>query len=445
MEENILDVLGLQLVDYFINFQEYHPFNVPENLREEARGKVYLVNKNSTNYQVIKIIKQEVYDANEIKAKDDQVIEILKKELDFKETEVRMLILVLNNDHQNESRQSPTVDIIVATPDSMVEELAKLFPSVTKAIRMEKTEERDEEKQDDDEAEELTDRQKNWKKINFQNRRFLKDALLKSTNPHLVITWLVFALPIVAYVIFSILINSNPTIFQGGLNINLIELVFGASQRNLIFGANQYWRWLTYPLVQFDALSLVFSLWMFYRVGRYVEGFYGLWKSLIIWVSAVLLTGVMQSTVDHVNIMNGFEILSLISIGAMIPIIWNYRLFKSKVMGKMIFTFILMFLFWMLLGGMQAVTLLYWMIGIGAGWLVGAVVSYHNRKLTVFYAFSPVAIGLLVLFAVLVAVLNPYYHFDNQSLTRDTLGIYRQFNIVSDSFVNWVMSHYFGQ
>lgn len=445
MEENILDVLGLQLVDYFINFQEYHPFNVPENLREEARGKVYLVNKNSTNYQVIKIIKQEVYDANEIKAKDDQVIEILKKELDFKETEVRMLILVLNNDHQNESRQSPTVDIIVATPDSMVEELAKLFPSVTKAIRMEKTEERDEEKQDDDEAEELTDRQKNWKKINFQNRRFLKDALLKSTNPHLVITWLVFALPIVAYVIFSILINSNPTIFQGGLNINLIELVFGASQRNLIFGANQYWRWLTYPLVQFDALSLVFSLWMFYRVGRYVEGFYGLWKSLIIWVSAVLLTGIMQSTVDHVNIMNGFEILSLISIGAMIPIIWNYRLFKSKVMGKMIFTFILMFLFWMLLGGMQAVTLLYWMIGIGAGWLVGAVVSYHNRKLTVFYAFSPVAIGLLVLFAVLVAVLNPYYHFDNQSLTRDTLGIYRQFNIVSDSFVNWVMSHYFGQ
>ncbi|MBE4703783.1 rhomboid family intramembrane serine protease [Spiroplasma platyhelix] len=447
MEENILDVLGLQLVDYFINFQEYQPFNVPEKLRDEERGKVYLVNKNSRKYQVIKIIKQSSYDANEIKTKDDQVVEILKKDLAVNEADFKMLILILNSDHQNEFRQSPTVDIIVATPNNIVRELAKTFPSITKAIKTDNLEEfQDEEKQDEEEgSEELTDRQKNWKKINFQNRRFLKDALLKSTNPHLVVTWLFFALPIVSYVIFTILINSNPNIFQGGIELNLIKLVFGASHRNLIFGANQYWRWLTYPLVQFDSLALVFSLWMFYRVGRYIEGFYGLWKSLIIWVSAVILTGVIQSTVDHVQIMNGFEILSLISIGAMIPIIWNYRLFKSPVMNKIIITFILMLLFWIFFSGMQVITLLYWMIAIGSGWLVGAVVSYHNRKLTLFYAFSPVAIGLLILFAILVAFLNPYYHFDEQGLTRDTLNIYQQFNIVSEGFVSWVMSHYFGQ
>lgn len=445
MEENILDVLGLQLVDYFINFQEYKPFNVPEKFRDEARGKVYLVNKESTKYQVIKIIKQETFDANELKAKDDQVVELLKKDLALKDHDFKMLLLALNNDQQNEFRQSPTLDIIVATPKNMVSEVAKIFPSIAKAINTkEMPEAQDEEKQDDEDSEELTARQKNWKKINFQNRRFLKDALLKSTNPHLVITWLFFALPIVAYVIFTILMNSNPTIFKGGMNISLVNLIFGGSYRNLVFGANQYWRWLTYPLVQFDAVSLVFSLWMFYRVGRYIEGFYGLWKSLIIWISAIFLTGMMQTTVDHIYIMNGFEVLSLISIGAMIPIIWNYRLFKSKVMGKIVFTFVLFLLFWMLFGGMQAITLLYWMIAIGAGWLMGAVVSYHNRKLTIFYAFSPVAIGLLVLFTVLVAVLNPYYHYDDQNLTLDTLNAYQQLNIVGQGFINWVMSHYFG-
>lgn len=446
MEENILDVIGLQLVDYFINFQEYQPFNVPEKLRDEARGKVYLVNKNSNKYQVIEIIKQSTYDTNEIKTKDDQVVDILKQDIALKEDiEFKMLILVLNTDQQNEFRQSPTVDIIVATPNNIVKELAKIFPSIAKAIKTDDLNDYQDEEKQEDESEELTDRQKSWKKINFQNRRFLKDALLKSTNPHLIITWLFFALPIVTYIIFTILINSNPDTFGGGTSINLITLVFGGSYRNLIFGANQYWRWLTYPLVQFDSLALVFSLWMFYRVGRYIEGFYGLWKSLIIWITAIILTGVVQSTVDHVYIMNGFEILTLISIGAMIPIIWNYRLFKSPVMNKLIITFILMLLFWMFFSGMQVITLLYWMIGIGAGWLVGAVVSYHNRKLTVFYAFSPVAIGLLALFAVLVAVLNPYYHFDDQSLTLDTLNIYKDFHIVGQGFIDWVMSNYFAQ
>lgn len=445
MEENILDVLGLQLVDYFINFQDYQPFNIPAKYQEDAKGKVYLVNKKSKTYQVIKIIKQSEFDPSEIKTKDDKVVDSLKKDLALSDNNFKMLILILNTDHQNEFRQSPTVDIIVATPNEMVKELSATFPTITKAIKIDNLSEyQEEETEDEEDGEELTDRQRNWKKVNFQNRRFLKDALLKSTNPHLVITWLLFALPIVAYVIFSILLNSNPSIF-GGLDLNIINLVFGASNRNLVFAANQYWRWLTYPLVQFDTLSLLFSLWMFYRVGRYVEGFYGLWKSLIIWILAIVLTGIMQTTVDHIKIMNGFEVLSLISIGAMFPIIWNYKIFKSKVTSKLVVTFILMLLFWMFFTAMEPTILLYWMIAIGAGWLVGALVSYHNRKLTLFYAFSPVAIGGLTLFAILVAVLNPYYHFDNQNLTLQTLNIYKDFNIVSQGFINWVMSHYFGQ
>ncbi|MGL5268425.1 MAG: hypothetical protein ACRC8P_01455 [Spiroplasma sp.] len=444
MEENILDVLGLQLVDYFINFEDYQPFNVPEKFREEAKGKVYLVNKKSKKYQVIKVIKQNIYDANEIKTKDDQVIDILKKDLVISETNFKMLILLLNTDGQNEFRQSPVVDMIIATPNKVVHELKKIFPSITKVIKTDTLEKYHDEEKQDEESTELSARQKNWKKINFQNRRFLKDALLKSTNPHLVITWLIFVLPVASYVIFSVIIRSSPNVFQSGLDFNIINLVFGASYRNLVFGAHQYWRWLTYPLVQLDSLALIFSLWMFYRVGRYIEGFYGLWKSLIIWISAVILTGVMQTTVDHIQFMNGFEVLSLISIGAMIPIIWNYRLFKSQVMAKLAFTFIFMLLFWMFFSGMQVITLLYWMIAIGSGWLLGAVVSYHNRKLTVFYAFSPVAIGLLVLFAILVVFLSPYYRFDNQNFTLRTLEIYKNFNIVNQDFINWVMQNYFG-
>ncbi|MDQ7982592.1 MAG: rhomboid family intramembrane serine protease [Spiroplasma sp.] len=443
MEENILDVLGLQLVDYFINFEEYQPFNIPAKLRDEAKGKVYLVNKKSTKYQVIEIIKQNIANSNEVKVKDDAIFVALKKEFAFHDASFKVLVIVLNDEGQNEYRQSPTMDIIVATPNNVIKELAKNFPAITKAINAKVIEEYQAEK-DDEDLETETPRAKNWKKVNFQNRRFLKDAILKSTNAHLVVTWLFFAIPVVCYILFTILMNTNAGAFQGGISQAVINLVFGASNRNLVFGANQYWRWITYPFVEFDSLSLILSLWMFYRIGRYIEGFYGSWKAVIIWLGAIVLTGVLQTTVDHINVLNGFMIISLISIGAMFPIIYNYKLFKTKIMSKVVSTFVLLMLFWMLFYGFNPVMLLYWMIAIGSGWLLGSLVSYHNRQLTVFYAFTPVAIGLLALFAVLVAFLNPYHHYDNNSLTYNTLLIYKQFNLIGQDFLSWVMSHYFG-
>lgn len=443
MEENILDVLGLQLVDYFINFEDYQPFNIPSKLRDEAKGKVYLVNKASKKYQVIEIIKQHIANSNEVKVKDDPIFSTLKKEFALNDSHFKVLVVVLNVEGQNELRHSPAMDIIIATPNSIIKELAKTFPTISKAISPTVVEEYQATK-NDDETEDESPRAKKWKKINFQNRRFLKDALIKSTNAHLIVTWLFFALPIVCYILFSVLMNTSSEAFNGGISSAVIHLVFGASDRNLVYGANQYWRWITYPFVEFDSLSLILSLWMFYRIGRYIEGFYGSWKAIIIWLGAIFLTGIMQTTVDHINILNGFMIISLISIGAMFPIIYNYKLFKSKIMSKVIITFILLMLFWMLLYGFDRVMLLYWMIAIGSGWLMGSLVSYHNRRLTVFYAFTPIAIGLLALFAILVAFLSPYQPYDSGNLTLDTLRIYQHFNLVSDNYITWVMSHYFG-
>lgn len=444
MEENTLDLLGLQLVDYFINFQNYQPFNVTEKFREHAKGKVYLVNKENNKYQIIKLIKQEIFNASEAKVAHDHVIEHIKDELKLSGDNFKILVLVLNNDGHNENQQSPTVDIIIATPAMMVKELNKIYPTINKIITTEFVDEEQSFAQNEDGEEvEVSAREQKWKKVNFQNRRFLKDALLKSTNPHLTVTWLFFALPIFAYFIFTI-ISSSSNILSSVQSINIINLFFGASTRNLVYGANQYWRWLTYPFVQFNSITLLFSIWMFYRVGRYIEGFYGLWKAVIIWVGGIILVGMIQTTVDQVDILNGFTIVVLITLGAMIPIIWNYKLFKTPIMAKFGFSFIWFFLFWTFFDG-QVVTLLYWMIALAAGWLMGAVVSYHNRKLTLFYAFSPVAIGLLVLFTILVYFLNPYYNYDNQNYTIGTLELYKQFNLCSDSFINWVSQHYFGK
>lgn len=443
MEENILDVLGLQLVDYFINFESYQPFNIPAKLRDDAKGKVYLVNKTSKKYQVIEIIKQHIANSNEVKVKDDIILDALKKEFTLTDNHFKVLVVVLNDEGQNEFRHSPAMDIIIATPNNVIKELAKTFPAISKTINPTIVKEYQAAK-DDDETEDESPRAKKWKKVNFQNRRFLKDAVLKTTNAHLVVTWLFFALPLVCYIIFTILMNTNAGVFNGSISDAVVHLVFGASNRNLVYGANQYWRWITYPFVQFDALSLLLSLWMFYRVGRYIEGFYGSWKAVMIWLGAIFLTGIMQTTVDHINMLNGFMIVSLISIGAMFPIIYNYKLFKSKIMSKIVVTFILLILFWMIFYGFNPVVLLYWMIGIGSGWLLGSLVSYHNRQLTLFYAFTPIAIGLLALFTILVAFLNPYQPYDNGDLTFNTLKIYQSFHLVSEGYIDRVMSHYFG-
>src|SRR5436190_8700135 len=111
MDENILDILGLQLVDYFISNQEYRPFNVPKELKVHIKGEVYLTNKNSNTYHIIKIIKENNFNAHHLKSKDE-VYEQLRKNLEKDGIkQVRFLMIILNDDNENENRMSPAVDI----------------------------------------------------------------------------------------------------------------------------------------------------------------------------------------------------------------------------------------------------------------------------------------------------------------------------------------------
>jgi len=154
MEENILDVLGLQLVDYFINFENYQPFNIPAKLRDDAKGKVYLVNKASEKYQIIEIIKQHIANSNEVKVKDDVILTALKKEFALTDNHFKVLVVVLNDERQNEFRHSPAMDIIIATPNNIIKELAKPFPAITKTVNPTIVEEYQAEKADDDSEDE---------------------------------------------------------------------------------------------------------------------------------------------------------------------------------------------------------------------------------------------------------------------------------------------------
>lgn len=448
MDDNILDILGLQLVDYFISHQDYRPFNVPKDLKLHVKGEVYLTNKDSSTYHIIKIIKENNFNPHHIKNKDE-VYEILHKQLtDEGIKDIRYLMVILNDDNQNENRMSPAVDVIIATSDKIVQELAKFYPSITNFIKIDLPQleietDANEETNENNSGGTLSN---NWKKVNFQNRRYLSETLKKCTNSNLAVTWFLFIIPIITFVVFLSVINLSPDSWLA-LDYNRQHLLFGASYHNLIFGAHQYWRWLTYPFAGDDIdpsspINLVFSLWMFYRVGRFVEGFYGWWKAILIWVGAMILTGVLQSVVDDIHMMSGFWAFTLISLGAMLPFIWNYKLFKTPIMSRFLMTILLMVIFWLVFDS-QLVTLLYLMIAFVTGWLFASLIGYHNRKITIYYAFSPLAIGSLVLFAGLIWGLNNYYPVDDNNYTLQVLQQYQQLSLISQNTINNIMLNYF--
>ncbi|BDT03260.1 hypothetical protein [Spiroplasma ixodetis] len=284
------------------------------------------------------------------------------------------------------------------------------------------------------------------KKVNFQNRRYLSETLKKCTNANLAVTWFLFIIPIITLVVFLVIINLSQDDWLA-LDYKKQHLLFGANYHNLIFGAYQYWRWLIYPFAGNDInpsapINLIFSLWMFYRVGRFVEGFYGWWKAIFIWIGAMILTGILQSVVDNINIMSGFWVFPVISLGAMLPFIWNYKLFKTPIMSRFFTTILLMLIFWFITD-QQVVTLLYWMIAFVTGWLFASLIGYHNRKITVYYAFSPIAIGSLVLFAGLLWGLNNYYPVDDNNYTLEVLKQYQKLGLISQSTINSIMLNYF--
>ncbi|WP_425382627.1 hypothetical protein [Spiroplasma endosymbiont of Melieria omissa] len=449
MDDNILDILGLQLVDYFISHQDYRPFNVPKKLKLNVKGEVYLTNKDSNTYHIIKIIKENNFNPHHLKNKDE-VYEILHKQLaDEGVKDILYLMVILNDDNQNENRMSPAVDVIIATSDKIVQELSKFYPSITKFIKvdlpqLETETENNEETNEDNSTETLSD---NWKKVNFQNRRYLSETLKKCTNANLAVTWFLFIIPIITLVVFLVIINLSQDDWLA-LDYKQQHLLFGANYHNLIFGAYQYWRWLIYPFAGNDInpsapINLIFSLWMFYRVGRFVEGFYGWWKAIFIWIGAMILTGILQSVVDNINIMSGFWVFPVISLGAMLPFIWNYKLFKTPIMSRFFTTILLMLIFWFITD-QQVVTLLYWMIAFVTGWLFASLIGYHNRKITVvYYAFSPIAIGSLVLFAGLLWGLNNYYPVNDNNYTLEVLKQYQKLGLISQSTINSIMLNYF--
>ncbi|MBP1526666.1 hypothetical protein [Spiroplasma endosymbiont of Dactylopius coccus] len=448
MDDNILDILGLQLVDYFISHQDYRPFNVPKELKLHVKGEVYLTNKDSNTYHIIKIIKENNFNPHHLKNKDE-VYEILHKQLaDEGVKDIRYLMVILNDDNQNENRMSPAVDVIIATSEKIVQELSKFYRSITKFIKvdlpqLETETENNEETNEDNGTGTLSD---NWKKVNFQNRRYLSETLKKCTNANLAVTWFLFIIPIITLVVFLVIINLSQDDWLA-LDYKQQHLLFGANYHNLIFGAYQYWRWLIYPFAGNDInpsapINLIFSLWMFYRIGRFVEGFYGWWKAIFIWIGAMILTGILQSVVDNINIMSGFWVFPVISLGAMLPFIWNYKLFKTPIMSRFFTTILLMLIFWFITD-QQVVTLLYWMIAFVTGWLFASLIGYHNRKITVYYAFSPIAIGSLVLFVGLLWGLNNYYPVDDNNYTLEVLKQYQKLGLISQSTINSIMLNYF--
>lgn len=452
MDDNILDILGLQLVDYFINYQGYQPFNVPKDLKANIKGEAYLTNKDSNTYHIIKIIKENNFNAYHLKSKDE-VYEVLRKQLENDGIkEVLFLMIILNDDNKNENRMSPAVDVIIATTDKIVGEIAKFYPSITKLVKVDLPEINNNEDsnensdKDSDEGNSGSNLSEKWKKINFQNRRYLSDTLKKCSNANLSVTWFLFIIPIITYLAFLIIVNYSKNGWLS-INFNLQELIFGGNYHNLIFGAHEYWRWLIYPFAGNNdnsavPINLFFSLWMFYRVGRFVEGFYGWWKALIIWFGSMLVTGILQSVVDQYNIMAGFYVFVWISLGAMLPFIWNYKLFKTPIMSRFGVTIALMLVFWFLFD-QQVVTLLYAIMAFGLGWLFASIVGYHNRKITLFYAFSSVALGAVVLFAGLVFLLNNYYAVDYNNYTINVLEYYKFYGLISQSTINSFMNNFF--
>lgn len=308
MKQNF-DEEKINLVKYFKQ-EKYKTFN--HGLKAQVNNNVYLYNIENKPFQIIRIIDNFKAENKDFNVKDS-VIEKIEANFSkkYQRAKLNVLNIIFNNEQSYQQvDEKEAITTIFLTSDNWVRMLETHFPSIAKHFNFNQSEQ---EEHDEFSGEEQV--------ISVDSPQGKKIMQLKTKMQvgNLFVTWIF----IVTFMISSIVL----TFFSGRiLNIDqsitdddtrFVNLVFGALDRDLLLGSNQWWRIFTYPLnITSNPFVMVLLGFIFFFYSRFVEATSGKIKLFLILVIGYPLTGLLSSLINmHQQEINGWLSFDVLLIG----------------------------------------------------------------------------------------------------------------------------------
>lgn len=322
MEEIVFksdDLVVMNLLNYFITEENYNPMII-----HGIRDEIWLENLDN-DYKIVRIVSHHIHNKEQLdfdKFKLSKIISQVKK----KTLSLKVKVLNIYTDIEDDKILSDNDVFISKEKDINNPKLTNIFPNIV----------------------EKTERKENG--IEY----FIKvtDNINRKNEKRSKVVEKIFSYkkPIITYIIMAIciLLFGAMYIFGNGSEDTLTLLTFGANL-DVLVEAGDYYRLLTCIFLHIGIIHLVCNMYSLYVIGKEVEGLYGKWKYLIIYILSGICGSILSLAFNSNTISAGASGAIFGLLGALLYFGYYYRTYlgatiKSSVLPVIILNLVIGFL-----------------------------------------------------------------------------------------------------
>lgn len=314
MEEIVFksdDLLVMNLLNYFITEENYNPMIV-----HGITDEIWLENLNS-DYKIIRIVSHHIHNKEQLafdKFKLSRIVsEVKKKTLSFK-----VKVLNIYTDIEDDKMLSDNDIFISKEKDINNPKLTSIFPNI-----VEKTTRKE------DGIEYFVKVTDNINKTNEKRNR-VAEKIFSYKKP--IITYAIMIICIILFIMMYI--------FGNGSESTNTLINFGANY-DVLTKSGEYYRLFTCMFLHIGIMHLICNMYSLYVIGKEVEGLFGKWKYLLIYLLSGICGSMLSLAFSYNTVSAGASGAIFGLLGALLYFGYYYRTYLGAVMRTSIIPVIL--------------------------------------------------------------------------------------------------------
>lgn len=314
MEEIVFksdDMLVMNLLNYFITEENYNPMIV-----HGITDEIWLENLNS-DYKIIRIVSHHIHNKEQLafdKFKLSRIVsEVKKKTLSFK-----VKVLNIYTDIEDDKMLSDNDIFISKEKDINNPKLTSIFPNI-----VEKTTRKE------DGIEYFVKVTDNINKTNEKRNR-VAEKIFSYKKP--IITYAIMIICIILFIMMYI--------FGNGSESTNTLINFGANY-DVLTKSGEYYRLFTCMFLHIGIMHLICNMYSLYVIGKEVEGLFGKWKYLLIYLLSGICGSMLSLAFSYNTVSAGASGAIFGLLGALLYFGYYYRTYLGAVMRSSIIPVIL--------------------------------------------------------------------------------------------------------
>ena len=314
MEEIVFksdDMLVMNLLNYFITEENYNPMIV-----HGVTDEIWLENLNS-DYKIVRIISHHIHNKEQLafdKFKLSRIVsEVKKKTLSFK-----VKVLNIYTDIEDDKILSDDDVFISKEKDINNSKLTSIFPNI-----VEKTTRKE------DGIEYFVKVTDNINKTNEKRNR-VAEKIFSYKKP--IITYAIMIICIILFIMMYI--------FGNGSESTNTLINFGANY-DVLTKSGEYYRLFTCMFLHIGIMHLICNMYSLYVIGKEVEGLFGKWKYLLIYLLSGICGSMLSLAFSYNTVSAGASGAIFGLLGALLYFGYYYRTYLGAVMRSSIIPVIL--------------------------------------------------------------------------------------------------------